>query len=596
MTDSVQSISSQRVAPCQEGAPRQGTQKRNTQTDYVGQDSSHQDGSSGEEQLTQEQEEYEAEDAGDGTTAEDQVLHGLPLILCSLSLLLCMFLVALDQTIVATLLETVGAEFNDFGKISWISSGFLLPTAVLAMNWGKISLIFGRKYTMLVAIVLFEAGSLVCALANSMNMLIGGRVLAGVGGGGIQVMVFVILTEITTIQKRGMTQGLVGASFGIASVVGPLVGGAFTEHVSWRWCFYINLPIGGCALAAIFFTFHPPHPKGSLRDKLAQIDYLGSFLMCTGLVLVLLAMTFGSTTKPWSSGLVISFFVVGGVLLVLFGVWNFGFSTHPLIPWFIVKEWRVDVACLCLFFMFGAFMCMVLYLATYFQVVLHANALHSGLDLLPIIIPVVICSISSGIFISKTRITKPVAMVAAAVGCIGAGLLTLLDEHSSSAKRIGYLILPGVSPGLSMQSLTLNVQTAAPKRNGGVLIATALMATARTIGGCVGSTLGQTVQSIVFRQQLVKNGFPDNDSLTQMMNDPRAIQGLSPEQQKLATHSFTKGFQAAMYFCLGMMLAYMVCVCFLTNKKIPKGNQGAKTDVEQVAEPSESDMTDRKTD
>lgn len=529
----------------------------------------------------------EVEDAGDGTTAADQVLHGIPLLLCGLALLLSMFLVALDQTIIATLLETVGAEFNDFGKISWVSSGYLLPTAVLAMNWGKISLIFGRKYTMLVAIVLFEAGSLVCALANSMNMLIGGRVLAGVGGGGIQVLVFVIVTEITTLEKRGMFQGFIGAAFGIASVVGPLVGGAFTEHVTWRWCFYINLPIGGCAFAGIFFLFHPPLPKGSLKEKIAMIDFIGTALLCSGLVLILLAMTFGSTTKPWNSALVISFFVVGGVLLGLFFAWNFTLSKSPLIPWFVVRVWRVDVVCVAAAAMFGAFMCSVLYLATFFQVVMDANAMHSGIDLLPLIIPVVLCSISSGIFISKTGITKPVSAVGAVLGCIGYGVLTLLNEHSDSGRRIGFLILPGVAIGLSMQSMILNLQTAAPKHNGGVLVATSLMAFCRSLGGAVCSTLGQTIQSVVFREQLVKHNFPNNDQLTTLINSPQAIRQLPKEEQTVVIESFVVGFRAVIYFAMGLFISYALLVGFFTNKKIPKSNTapGPKPDIEQPAEP-----------
>lgn len=526
----------------------------------------------------------EIEDAGDGTTAEDQVLTGAPLILCALALLMAMFLVALDQTIIATLLETVGAQFDGFGKISWVSSGYLLPTAVLSMNWGKISQVFGRKYTMLVAIVLFEGGSLVCALANSMNMLIGGRVLAGVGGGGIQVLVFVILTEITTLQQRGMFQGLVGAAFGIASVVGPLVGGAFTEHVTWRWCFYINLPIGGVAFAGILFLFHPPRPRGSLKEKLAQIDYLGTFFLCSGLVLVLLAMTFGSTQEPWNSALVISFFVVGGALLVCFCIWNFLFSKHPLIPWFIVKVWRVDLVCFASFSMFGAFMCGVLYLSTFFQVVLNADPLHSGIDLLSFIIPVVICSVVGGIFISKTGITKPICVLAGVVGVTGFGILTLLDQYSDSAKRIGFLILPGIGVGLSMQSMVLNMQTAAPKFNGGVLLATAFLSFFRTLGGAIGSTLGQTVQSVVFKQSLSKKNFHYDGDLNRLVNSPQAIRMLPTEQQDMVIDSFVTGFHGAMYFSLGMFIAYFLFSLFFTNKNIPKSNTAPKADVEQPRE------------
>ncbi|KAA8917491.1 hypothetical protein TRICI_000357 [Trichomonascus ciferrii] len=524
----------------------------------------------------EEEEKVVVESAGDGTTASDQVLHGMALLLCSLSLLLCIFLVALDQTIVATILTTVGNKFGDFGKISWISSGFLLPTAVLAMNWGKISLIFGRKYTMITAIVLFEAGSLVCALANSMNMLIGGRVLAGVGGGGIQVMVFIIISEIVTIDKRGMVQGLVGAAFGIASVVGPLVGGAFTSHVSWRWCFYINLPIGGVALAFIWYFFNPPPPQGSIKDKLLKVDYIGTFLIAAGLVLVLLALTFGSTTKPWDDGLVIAFFVVGGVIVCVFLVYNFKFSKNPLIPWRVAKVPQVLAPCLALFFMFNGFMSAVLYLATYFQVVHNADAMHSGIDLLPMIVAVVVVSVVMGAVVSKSRLTKPFAIFGTCCAAIGFGLMSMLDADSPVSKRIGYLILPGVGVGSVFQSITLSAQVAAPKDQGGVLIATAMIGFARALGGTIGSTLGQTIQSIIFTRGMKSVQLPSNVDPTTLLNSPEHIRDLPPDIAKEIIDNFVNGFQGVMYYGLGCVLAGFITTWFFTNKKIPKQNDTKK--------------------
>jgi MFS family permease len=177
------------------------------------------------------------EDSGDGTTSNQQILQGATLFLVIVSIFLAMLLAALDQTIVATILLTVGTEFQAFSKIQWITSGYLLSAAVLSPSWGKLSIIFGRKWCMLAAIVLFEIGSVVCGAAVSMDMLIGGRVIAGIGGGGIQMLVILILTEIAPIQKRGMTQSLIGVAFGVASIAGALVGGAFSSNFNLRLCF-----------------------------------------------------------------------------------------------------------------------------------------------------------------------------------------------------------------------------------------------------------------------------------------------------------------------------------------------------------------------
>lgn len=202
------------------------------------------------------------------------------------------FLVALDQTIVATLLTVVGNKSNGFDKVGWLSSGFLLSMAVFVATWGKLSIIFGRKITMFIAIVLFEAGSLMCALANSMDVLIGGRVLAGIGGGGIQLLVFIVITEVVRLESRPLSMAGLGCTFAVASVLGPLIGGAFTSKVSWRWSFYINLPIGGLAAAFFFWAFNPPKTKGNLKQKAKMIDYIGTMLLTAGLVVFLLALTF----------------------------------------------------------------------------------------------------------------------------------------------------------------------------------------------------------------------------------------------------------------------------------------------------------------
>lgn len=210
-------------------------------------------------------------DAGDGTKREDHFLTGIRLVLCFASLFLSIFLMALDQTIVSTLLSVVGNHFNAFNKVTWLSSGFSLASCTFIQPFGKLSIIFGRKYAILAAIALFEAGSLMCALAPNMNTLIGGRVLGGVGAAGIQGIVFVVVAEIVPIEKRPIGMAVISCTFAIASVLGPLIGGAFTSHVTWRWAFYINLPIGGVAVGFLLFAFNPPRPSGDISRALRNL-------------------------------------------------------------------------------------------------------------------------------------------------------------------------------------------------------------------------------------------------------------------------------------------------------------------------------------
>lgn len=218
---------------------------------------------------------------------------------------------ALDQTIVSTLLAPVGNQFNGFDKVGRLASGYFVLTTVFIFSWGKLLIIFGRKNAMFVTTVLFEGGSLMCSLAQNMNTIIGGRVLAGVGGGGIQVIVLIVVSEVVPIETRALSLTLIGCTFAIASVMGPLIGGAFTTNVTWRCCFYINLPIGGLAAIFLFISFNPPKTRGTIREKLALIDYLDVFLLTLGLVFVLLALTFGAGNAfQWRSSAVIRSYVL----------------------------------------------------------------------------------------------------------------------------------------------------------------------------------------------------------------------------------------------------------------------------------------------
>ncbi|CAN6666429.1 protein Sge1p [Trichomonascus vanleenenianus] len=490
-----------------------------------------------------------------------------------------MLLYALDQTIIATVLSTVGNHFHDFGKVSWIASAFFLPAAVFALSWSKVSLVFGRKWTVLVAIVLFELGSLICGLANSMNMLIVGRVIGGIGGGGIQVMVFIIITEITSIDKRGIAQGLIAASFGIASVVGPLVGGAFTTHVSWRWCFYINLPFGAIAFALIWIFFNPPPVMGSWKHKLAKIDYIGTALLTAGLVLVLLALTLGSTDHPWNSAIVIAFFTVGGILTIAFLAFNFFVSKHPLIPIEVARVPQVIMAALSIGLVYGGFMLSVLYLSTYYQVVKKADAMQSGIDLLPYIVPLVISALISGAVCSIFGVVKPFALIGVGMSCVGFGLLTTLDENSPWRKTGGYLILPGIGFGLSMQSSAIALQVAAPKRNGGVLLAIGLMNCIRSTGSVIASSLGQTIQTVVFVQKLKGVDIPQTISPKTLVNEPELIYQLPPEISDQIIKAFVTGFQRVMFTGLAFIVAGWICALFMTNKRTPP--RPKKSDIEK---------------
>ncbi|EMG45592.1 VBA5 Vacuolar basic amino acid transporter 5 [Candida maltosa Xu316] len=530
---------------------------------------------------------FKESDAGDGTRKEDHYLHGHRLLLCFFSLFLCLFIFALDQTIIATILTTVGTQFNDFAQIGWLSSGFLLAMAVFIQPFGKVSIIIGRKWAMVLAVVLFEAGSLMCALSNSMNVLIGGRVLAGVGGAGIQSGVFVIASEVVPINKRPIALSIFSVTFGIASVLGPLIGGAFTSHVTWRWAFYINLPVGGLALVVFLYSFRPPTPKVNYLEQFKTFDYLGTFLLISGCVVFLLALTFASGQFAWDSSAVISCFVLGPCLLIAFCVWNFRYSKNQIIGTEIIIIPQIIASTFTVSGMFAAFIVSMIFGSIYFQVIKDTTPLGAGLHLLPTIVSVVIASMFSGIMVQKFRYVKIYALIAGFIGPIGCGLLTLLQVDSTFSQQVGYLILIGVSTGLIMQPSFLSAQISAPKSPSGMIMTTIFINFFRSLLSAVGAVLADAVYTTslknIFSKSVKKVTDPvilqelQSIQIDELIASVDVMKTLSPQTIHFIKIQIMNAIRNVYFMTIGFSAFTFFACFFITNKKLPKEVEIRKT-------------------
>ncbi|KAF4447906.1 putative aflatoxin efflux pump AFLT [Fusarium austroafricanum] len=475
------------------------------------------------------------------------------------SVFAAMFLIALDRTIIATAIPQITNDFNSLGDIGWYGSAYMLTTAAFQLIFGRIYRFYDLKNTFLVCILLFEIGSAICGAAPNSVAFILGRAIAGIGSAGIMTGSMMAIIDMVPLHKRPMFQSMFGMVFGISSVAGPLLGGAFTQHATWRWCFYMNLPIGFVASIFLFFFLRitpKKHESVPVLKHITRLDPLGTFFFVPSMVCLILALQWGGSTYAWSNWRLVLLFVLFSLTSIAFAAVQVKMPETATIPVKVITQ-RTMLSCAWLMlFAGGGMMIAVYYLPLWFQATKGISPVDSGIYTIPLVLSLVVASIISAAFTQRIGYYVPSMVICPCIMAVGQGLITTLKPDTGSSHWIAYQFLVGFGLGLGMQTSGLAIQATLPKDH--VPIGISITFFAQQLGGAIFVSVGQSILNGRLAERL--SGIPGLDPKTIIDTGATDLKNVVPSQympkvKDAYNYAITRIFFAA----LALALAQLVC-------------------------------------